>query len=206
MKRVRTTLIGIALALVSWCGSLQAQDRLWNPEGFLQSQAWGYLFPLTNPYGCNGGGDATMRRNWVAPHDLGVEAPKIGEVWEDIDFARTAAAGGFEGSAFFERFGLGPHPRWVTIDDLNGAGERLLGEFFEPAPNFTDVIGYQAILDHINNRWLPTVGGVPRISTDNVFGVRAQLHPQRLRRGQVLRHLRSERTIPFRSWSTTRSS
>src|SRR5262245_8483556 len=56
----------------------------YDPDGWIETDAWNLLFPLLNNAGCSGGGVENMLRNWVAPHDLRTGDPKAGDVWADV--------------------------------------------------------------------------------------------------------------------------
>ena len=78
-----------------------------NPSGWIQSHAWNLLFPLLNPFGCGGGGAATMEGNWVEPYEMIDEDPQAGDAWPDIDFGFGLATG-------FDNGGMTEEPTWVS--------------------------------------------------------------------------------------------
>src|SRR5690606_26972668 len=82
-------------------------------NGWIEAGNWNLLFPLGNPGGAPGGGAANMARNWVAPHDIGEEDPKFGDVWSDIAFNGAAASSGWFWANIL------PNPIWVTTEGLN---------------------------------------------------------------------------------------
>lgn len=147
----------IALSvLLAMDGRLSAQV---NPNGYIQTKGWNLMFPLLNPFGCSGGGVENMARNWVAPHNLGLENPRVGEEWGDIDYGATAAATGFDLG------GLNDAAIWVT----NAGLEQLFSLPPGTIPN-GDVVDFQAIVDFLNNNIVPLVQARP-LPSDNVVGL-----------------------------------
>lgn len=153
---MRARALGVlgAVALL-YLGGSEASAQ-YNPNGWIQTAGWNYLFPLGNPYGCGGGGTTMMAGNWVAPHDIGLEDPKAGDEWADIDFNGAALA------TNFNLGGLLPNPTWLS----NAYIEGLLGLPAGSVPN-GDVIDYQGLVDWANANLAPPSG----IPGDNVVGI-----------------------------------
>jgi hypothetical protein len=94
------------------------------PSGWIQSDLWACLVPLQGN-DCTGGGVHSMLANWVAPHDLSLESPKEGDVWDDIDFGGAAESVAWRGAGdpTWLNIGLGPDPNVVDWNAyLIGAG------------------------------------------------------------------------------------
>src|ERR1041384_8728396 len=97
------------VALLALCSTTSYAQ--FNPSGWIQRPAWNMLLPLVQNGGCGGGGNASMARNYVAPHNIGREDPRAGDVWdgsgpgfEKIDFEVTAASLGFGAGALLNAF------------------------------------------------------------------------------------------------------
>ena len=133
-----------------------------NPIGWVKTEGWNYLLPLSNPFGCSGGGEDQLLANWVAPHDVGTEGPLPGTVWDDIDFIGEAVSFGFEASAVFDALGLGAEPVWFSIPMMEGLTETT---FFN-----RNVVDLQQIVDVINSV-VPQQESLPQIFANNVMGV-----------------------------------
>ncbi|MBL05168.1 MAG: hypothetical protein CMJ99_05985, partial [Planctomycetes bacterium] len=122
------------------------------PSGWIQTSGWNMLFPVLNPLGCGGGGTGVMGQNWVAPHDLGVEDPKAGDEWLDIDFGGASPAAGYNNG------GLSDGPIWVTTQFISdNLGIEL--------PN-GDLVDFQVMAETIQNAGIG--GAVPN---DNVMSI-----------------------------------
>lgn len=141
-----------ALLVCLGVSSLRAQLA---PNGWIQTNAWNMLVPLTQTGGCGGGGAANMAGNWVAPHRIDLEDPKAGDVWADIDFGNTALATGYGVPP-----ALLPAPTWVSNAWIEGA----LGLPPGTLPN-GDVVDYQNLVDTLNSL---TGAGIP---SDEVLGI-----------------------------------
>src|SRR5687768_7641252 len=104
MCRKLVTSLG-AVALLVWLGAGTAQ-AVNNPSGWIQTDGWNMLLPLTGT-ACDGGGAAKMQTNWIAPHVIGLANPKVGNSYFDtapfdanpnndaIDFGKTASSTGW---------------------------------------------------------------------------------------------------------------
>src|SRR5262245_15666300 len=116
----RSTFFSLAIiAAMLSAGPGRAAGDPYNDDGWIKADAWNLLFPLTNPYGCDAGGPLNMLRNWVAPHDITIEAPPVGTRWENIDFGRLAAATGFEMEDVWQAYEPGLEAvHWVTTEGL----------------------------------------------------------------------------------------
>jgi hypothetical protein len=142
-----------------------------DPGSSIPAGSWNFLLPLTNPYGCSAGGPENMLRNWVAPHDLTVETPTAGEVWT-IDYERSAAASGFEGSNLFEAIGRSREAIWVSLEWLSEATEGLFappGTCAPPDALDCEVVDLQAIVTRLN--LLAPDFGIANVASDNVLAV-----------------------------------
>src|SRR5262245_26170852 len=107
----RSTLFSLAIISAMLAGGpAPAAGDPYNENGWIKADAWNLLFPLTNPYGCDGGGPENMLRNWVAPHVLTAESPQNGTRWNDVDFGGKAAATGFEMVDVWKAFEPGLEP------------------------------------------------------------------------------------------------
>jgi hypothetical protein len=146
-----------------------------NPAGDILAGAWNLLLPLTNPYGCDGGGPDNMLRNQVAPRNLAEESPVAGTEWppgEDISFQTDAVASGFEAGNLYRELGWSGDPLWVSLAFLR----ELLPSFFgqlgsceQPSLLDCPVVSFQAIVGQLNAAC--TDLGIPSISSDNVLAV-----------------------------------
>ena len=131
------------------CG--QRSFAQFNPNGFIRTDAWNMLF-LDQAYGGDlttgipypGGGPVFQRANWVAPHDIGVEDPKAGDVWADIAFVAVPTPG----PRSWTLTPLGASPTWVSLTSLGPLAAAAL-----PAPvalpGAGDIVDYQTIVDRI---------------------------------------------------------
>ena len=162
---MRTNSLGFStLAVLLGPGTLAAQ---FNPNGWIQTDGWNYLMPLTQDSGC-GGSETNMLRNWIAPHVIALEDPKTGTSWSTdsgeharIDFGSTAASTGWGGGA------LAAHPTWVTNDFLEASYPNLGLSM----PN-GDAVDYQSILDYLNWKLVSTLPGPPPdLPGDDVLGI-----------------------------------
>jgi hypothetical protein len=146
-----------------------------NPDGDIRAGAWNLLLPLTNPYGCDGGGPATMLRNQVAPRNLAVESPAAGTEWpagDDIGFQTDAAASGFEAGHLYREIGWSGDPIWVSLAFLREQLPQFFGQLglCDP-PGLLDcgIVDLQAIVDRLNTACQSF--GIPSIASDNVLAV-----------------------------------
>jgi hypothetical protein len=150
---------GGSAGLAAWLllGPAAAHGQ-YNPDGWIQTDGWNYLLPLRGP-GCDGGGPESMLRNWVAPHDVGREDPRAGDVWADIDFGGAAASPGFAGDP-----GLGP--TWFTNAYL---AARFPGVTW---PN-SHLVSFQSLADVWNgqNESGEPLAGLADLASDNVLAV-----------------------------------
>jgi hypothetical protein len=152
-----------------------------NSQGDIQTSAWNLLLPLTNPYGCDGGGPRNMLRNQVAPRNLAVETPTAGTVWppgDDLDFQTKAVASGFEAGNFYEALGFSGDPMWVSLAFLRQELPDYIGGLGAcDFPRFLDcpIVDLQRIVSRLNTVCIDL--GVPSISSDNVLAV-AQTYVQ----------------------------
>ncbi|HVR76297.1 MAG TPA: hypothetical protein VMT52_18355, partial [Planctomycetota bacterium] len=156
-----------ALALV-WLGasSLQAAN---NPSGWIQTNGWNYLLPLTQTTSCGGGGAAHMAStNWIAPHSIGAEDPKAGDIWDGsgaglelIDFGGTAGATGIvQGD-----LGLDPGSAvWAS-------NQFLADSFVGVAIPNGDVVDFQVIAEQYAAQVCPIISCPTAIPNDNVLGI-----------------------------------
>ncbi len=141
------------------------------PEpGDIPAGRWNFLLPLTNRYGCDGGGAENMLRNWVAPFDLGTEEPTAGTRWK-IDFD-IAASSGFEAGNLFERLGMGAEPIWTSLEWLAQVTKESFGpaDLCHPPESLScPVVDLKSIVDRLN----VVAGGlgIARIATDQVLGI-----------------------------------
>src|SRR5690606_28303736 len=130
-------------------------------NGWIEAGNWNLLFPLGNPGGAPGGGAANMARNWVAPHDIGEEDPKFGDVWSDIAFNGAAASSGWFWANIL------PNPIWVTTEGLNESFPSL-----RALNHNAEVIDFQGLVDIINADVVPgNPGAVGTLAGDNVLGI-----------------------------------
>jgi hypothetical protein len=153
-----------AILLSTLRASAQAPDP--NPNGWIQLSGWNLLFPLTNPYGCSGGGADNMLRNWTAPHSLLRPFDVLQEL-PGIDFQGAAASSGFEAGHFFAALGFSGEPIWVTTEAM----ARKLDVSIWPDG---DVVDFQQLTDFINDLIIGEVlrgRRLPRILSDGVLGV-----------------------------------
>lgn len=154
---MRARWLGIAGAIALLCMGGNEASAQYNPNGWIQTAGWNYLFPLGNPYGCAGGGTAIMAGNWVAPHEIGLEDPKAGDEWADIDFGGTALA------PWYNLGGLVENPTWLSNAYIEGLLRLPAGS----VPN-GDVVDYQGLVDWANANLNPPS---PPIPSDNVMGI-----------------------------------
>ena len=123
----------------------------YNTNGFIRTDGWNMLF-LDQAYGGDliagiaypGGGPAFQRANWVAPHDIGLENPKAGDVWADISFVTVPTPG----PRGWTLTSLGASPLWVSYDSLGPLAAAAL-----PAPvalpAIGDIVDFQTLVDRI---------------------------------------------------------
>src|SRR6185369_7320960 len=119
-RRPRALLPMVFLCGLAATAAVQAQP--YAPNGFIQTHAWNMLF-LDQAYSgdCTagiaypGGGPVFMKANWVAPHDIGVEDPKAGDVWGDVTFVATPTPGP---RSWTLGAALGASPTWVSYDSI----------------------------------------------------------------------------------------
>ncbi len=90
-----------------------------NPQGFIRTCGYNLLFPLINSFGCDGGGIPNMERNWVAPHDFATESAAIGELWDDIDYGRSAAATGHGAHDLSQLFFGSDAAAWYSLPSID---------------------------------------------------------------------------------------
>src|SRR5688572_31728511 len=122
-----------------------------NPNGFIRTDAWNMLF-LDQAYGGDciagiaypGGGPVFQRANWVAPHDIGVEDPKAGDVWADIAFVAVPTPG----PRSWTMTPLGASPTWVSYASLGPLAAAALPTP-QTLPAVGDIVDFQALTDRI---------------------------------------------------------
>ncbi|MBI4602530.1 MAG: hypothetical protein HY721_11275 [Planctomycetes bacterium] len=141
-----------------------------NPSGWIRAGGWNMLFPLGNPYGCDGGGAATMLGSWLAPHDLAQESPAPGEIWSDIDFGGEALATAFEAAQLYGAIAGNASPRWVSVEVLEGLGLAEPGlDCDAPAFFGCDLIDYEAFVERYDD--FASDFSIPFVARENVLGV-----------------------------------
>jgi hypothetical protein len=150
------------LGLVSILGA-QAAFAVNNPNGYIRGTGWNFLL-LTQGFGANGGGPANMNLNWVFPHDVRTEDPKVGDVWAGIPFGGDgvtgARASGWSGAAT-----IAADPVWFGVDGAGvlsspGSAAEVIGGINWPT---NDVVDFQHIVDRIN----AVVAATPDFVGDN---------------------------------------
>ena len=165
MRRRIGFVLAAALCFCMGASTVQAQI---NPNGWINSDGWAYLFPLGNDFGA-GPPPAVMKENWVPPHVIGDESPAAGDNWGDIDFAASPSSGYFFGN-------LAPAPIWYTLDFLVGAFPALAdGAAPADIERAQDLVNYQ---DHFVNRLnqhvtdgVPLVPDQTNLPGDNVLAI-----------------------------------
>ncbi len=177
----------IAAAIVALAGGgarLGAQDIPDdpNPQGFILTSGYNLLFPLGNPYGCDGGGQNNLLRAWLAPRAPETETARPGDEWNDIDFGGAAAATGFEASEFYAELGESGAPVWHSLSSLQKLGSNLPQT--PPALPNVDGVGFQLLLNELNTNWVSQLPGTRRLPTDNVVGA-AQTFIENNREGVI---------------------
>lgn len=96
---------------------------------------WNILFGLQNRYGATND-LAVMDSNWLAPHRIGREDPKPGDVWDDIDFGGVSPSGGlWEG---YLLGGLTDGPTWFSVPWLEAAVGLPVGTIRDPLERTVD--------------------------------------------------------------------
>src|ERR1041384_6955882 len=120
ISRAARTLAAVIVTSLSLTAPAGAQPApRYNPNGWIRTDGWVFLYPFTNPYGCDGGGPTNMLRHWVAPHDPAREPAKDGTRWGDIDFGGEAVATGYGFADLWSAVEKGTDPvRWFTYADL----------------------------------------------------------------------------------------
>lgn len=151
-----------ALALLGWCGQLGAQVHV---DGWIPTNHWNILGPLLNNGGAAPGADR-MARNWLTPHEIGKEDPKLGDVWGDIVFDQAlnphAESTGFTGG------NLAARPTWFNPAAL----EALAGLPPGIIPGQGDLVDLQEIVNWLDNNANAPVHGQPlhvHMENDNVM-------------------------------------
>ena len=90
----RVVALGV-LVFLFFCFCCRRGLSQYNPDGFILNRGWDILYPLLNPYGCEGGGEEKMLELWTAPYDLRDPhfAPKAGDRLEGMDFESSNSDG-----------------------------------------------------------------------------------------------------------------
>ncbi len=139
------------LSFVLACVGISTAYGQYNPNGFIRTDAWNMLFMdqaysgnLTAGIAYPGGGPVFAAANWVAPHDIGAENPKAGDVWADIAFVAVPTPG----PRAWTQLGLGASPLWVSTASLTPLlAAALPGPVADPP--IGDVVDFQTIADRI---------------------------------------------------------
>jgi len=140
------------------------------PSGSIRAGSWNFLLPLTNRYGCNGGGPANMLRNWVVPNDLAKARPQAGESWK-IDF-ETAASAGFEAGGLYSALGLNNGPIWASLawlTDVTGGKVPRPGTCDPPVNLDCEDVDLKGIVGQLNG--VAADFALPTVPFDNVLAV-----------------------------------
>jgi hypothetical protein len=171
MCRKLSTSLGAGVLLV-WLGAGEAQAQF-NPNGWIQTDGWNFLMPLTTNDGCGGGGaDKMASGNWIAPHDISISDPKAATQYPTkttpaIDFGVTAHATGWGGA------GVNTNPIWFTNAFIETvfAGSSM--------PN-ADLVNYDDddapdaktdMVDYINAVIVPVANKTPNLPGDNAMAI-----------------------------------
>jgi hypothetical protein len=138
-----------------------------NPNGFIRGPGWNFLL-LQSSFGGNGGGPDNMNLNWIAPHEIGIENPKAGDVYAGLTFGgdgvTTARATGWSGAAT-----IAADPVWFTVSDtgvLNvpGSAAEVIDGINLPT---NDTVDFQHVVDRIN----AVVAATPDFAGDNAISI-----------------------------------
>jgi len=157
-----------ALSLVFCLGGAVAQAAN-NPNGYIRIPGWNFLLLNTDAsISCHGGGPANQQGNWVAPHDIGAENPKVNDVWNDIVFGLPKATG-WSGQK------LTTDIVWLGVDGagnlshLGNDGVTVVGGI-----GTGDTVDFQNVVDRINTV-IPTDGAAvpprPAMQSDNMLAI-----------------------------------
>ena len=170
MRPIQVASSAIVLALLTLLGAGRAAAQVpgYNPDGTIRTDGWLFLYPLFNPYGCDGGGPTNMLRPWVAPHDPAAEAVKDGTRWGDIDFGGEAVALGYGLADLWASVEKGEDPvRWFAYRDLLGLPGVLPPRIAPPLGDVVDIAGTIAFLNATVLPHLP-IGRQPFLSVNGL--------------------------------------
>jgi hypothetical protein len=155
MRRRIASVVAAMCLVALGAPTLKAQI---NPNGWIQSDGWTFL--VLNGPGCDGGGAANMLGNWVAPHNIGMENPRAGDVWDNIDHNGASRS---TGNAWDDSLG----ETWVSLPFLES---NFPGSAF---PN-GDVVNFQdeiATVISANNGAGQPFDGLADMDNDNVVSI-----------------------------------
>jgi hypothetical protein len=156
--------LALALSLAKTTPAVAQRVEGVNPRGFIQARGWNLLVPLLQGAGCDGGSGENLERHWLVPHQLGLEDPKPGTSWEDLNFNV------WEGSlpASFDFGGITGQepdaPLWISNAFLEGR----LGLPPGALPN-PDGVDYSALLGFLNDAVVPELPGGRPIPTTHAL-------------------------------------
>ena len=121
--------------------------------GDLRAKNYSLLIGLSNPFGANAGGpDVMATRDWLAPHNVSLEDPKVGNRWNDLDVGPASISAAFGGATI-----------WLSTSAL----EQNFPDFANGFNPNNGIFDFNDTVERLSD----AVGADPRYVQDNVFGV-----------------------------------